>query len=106
MILLYERIGDRMRRIIKHLDKTILIISIILFVVGLIMVFSSSNVTAYMRHAVSPYNYFIKQAVFLLVGIVLALIMIPFNTRFYGFMSNWKTGVWGRRETYLSRCRL
>lgn len=76
-----------MRRIIKHLDKTILIISIILFVVGLIMVFSSSNVTAYMRHAVSPYNYFIKQAVFLLVGIFLALIMIPFNTRFYGFMS-------------------
>ena len=76
-----------MRRIIKYLDKTVLIISIVLFVVGLIMVFSSSNVTAYMRHAVSPYNYFLKQGIFLLVGVVLSIVMISFNTRFYGFMS-------------------
>ena len=49
-----------MKRVFKYLDKPLLIISIILFVVGLIMVFSSSNVTAYMTHAASPYNYFIK----------------------------------------------
>ena len=76
-----------MRKIIKYLDKTVLIISSVLFVVGLIMVFSSSNVTAYMRHAVSPYNYFFKQGIFLLVGVVFSIIMINFNTRFYGFMS-------------------
>jgi len=49
-----------MKRVFKYLDKPLLIISIILFVVGLIMVFSSSNVTAYMTHAASPYNYFIR----------------------------------------------
>ena len=76
-----------MRKIIKYLDKPVLIISIILFVVGLIMVFSSSNVTAYMRHAVSPYNYFVKQGIFLLVGVFFSLLMINFNTRFYGFVS-------------------
>ena len=76
-----------MKRIIKYIDKPLLIISIILFVVGLIMVFSSSNVTAYMQHAVSPYNYFIKQSVFLLVGLVLFIIMISFNTKFYGIIS-------------------
>ena len=76
-----------MKRVFKYLDKPLLIISIILFVVGLIMVFSSSNVTAYMTHAASPYNYFIKQGAFLLVGLIFSLIMIKFNTKLYGLLS-------------------
>lgn len=76
-----------MKRVLKYIDKPLLIISIILFVVGLIMVFSSSNVTAYMQHAVSPYIYFIKQGIFLLVGLIFCLIMIRFNTKFYGILS-------------------
>ena len=76
-----------MKRIIKYMDKPLFFISIILFTIGLIMVFSSSNVTAYMRHAVSPYNYFIKQGIFLFVGIVLSIIMIKFNTKVYGLLS-------------------
>lgn len=76
-----------MKRIIKYMDKPLFFISVILFVLGLIMVFSSSNVTAYMRHAVSPYNYFIKQGAFLLVGVILSVIMIRFNTKAYGLLS-------------------
>lgn len=76
-----------MKRIFKYSDKPLLILSIILFIVGLIMVFSSSNVTAYMNYAASPYIYFIKQGIFLLVGLILCLIMIRFNTKFYGFVS-------------------
>lgn len=77
-----------MGKVFKHLDKPLLIISVLLFVVGLIMVFSSSNVTAYMRYATSPYNYFIKQGIFLLIGLVLFFIMVRFNTKFYGIVSN------------------
>lgn len=76
-----------MKKIIKNIDKPLLIVSILLFIVGLIMVFSASNVTAYMSHAVSPYNYFIKQAIFLLVGLVLSLVMIKFTTKAYGVFS-------------------
>ena len=76
-----------MKRIIKYMDKPLFFISVILFTIGLIMVFSSSNVTAYMRHAVSPYNYFIKKGIFLLVGIVISVIMIKFNTKVYGLLS-------------------
>ncbi|MBQ9019384.1 MAG: FtsW/RodA/SpoVE family cell cycle protein [Bacilli bacterium] len=76
-----------MKRIIKYIDKPLLVVTIILFVFGLIMVFSASNVTAYMTHAVSPYNYFIKQGIFLLVGLLFALIMIRFNTKSYGMFS-------------------
>lgn len=76
-----------MKKIIKYTDKPLLLVSVVLFVFGLIMVFSASNVTAYMSHAVSPYNYFIKQLIFLLVGLFISLIIIKFNTRSYGFFS-------------------
>ncbi len=75
------------KRIFRNLDMPLLITTILLFVIGLVMVFSSSNVTAYMSHAVSPYNYFIKQAIFLAIGLIFSLIMIRFNTKFYGMVS-------------------
>lgn len=75
------------KKIAKYLDKPLLIVSVILFVIGLIMVFSASNVTAYMSHEVSPYNYFIKQALFLVAGIILFLVMIKFTTKAYGMFS-------------------
>ena len=48
-----------MKKTIRYIDKPLLIISILLFVFGLIMVFSASNVVAYMSYAASPYSYFI-----------------------------------------------
>lgn len=79
--------SDAMKKIIKYVDKPLLIVSVLLFIIGLIMVFSASNVTAYMSHEVSPYNYFIKQAVFLGVGLIMSLIMIKFTTKAYGVFS-------------------
>ena len=76
-----------MRKIIKYLDKPLLIISFLLFIIGLVMVFSASNVTAYMSHAVSPYNYFIKQGIFLIAGLIFSIIMINFTTKAYGMFS-------------------
>ena len=74
------------KHILRYLDMPLLITTVILFVIGLIMVFSSSNVTAYMSHAVSPYNYFIKQGIFLIVSLIFSLIMIRFNTKVYGML--------------------
>ena len=76
-----------MKKIIKYIDKPLFITTVLLFIMGLIMVFSASNVTAYMSHAVSPYNYFFKQGIFLLIGFIMFLIMIKFNTKSYGFFS-------------------
>lgn len=71
----------------KYLDIPLLIITVLLFIFGLIMVFSASNVTAYMSHAVSPYNYFIKQGGFLIVGFIIFLIITEFSVKSYGFFS-------------------
>lgn len=76
-----------MRRIIKNLDKPLLIVTMILFIFGLIMVFSASNVTAYMSKAASPYAFFIKQAVFLTVGFILFIFMIQISSKGYGRLS-------------------
>ena len=65
-----------MRKILKYTDKALLILSTILFSLGLIMVFSASHVVAYMSHAVSPYNYFIKQAFFLLSGVFICFVFL------------------------------
>ena len=59
-----------MKKIIKYVDKPLLIITTLLFIMGLIMIFSASNVTAYMSHAVSPYNYFLKQGIILIIGFI------------------------------------
>ena len=76
-----------MRKIFKYIDKPLLLITIALFIFGLIMVFSASNVTAYMSHAASPYKYFFKQGAFLLVGFIISLFLIRFNTRSYNYFS-------------------
>lgn len=75
------------KHVLRYLDIPLLITTILLFIIGLIMVFSASNVTAYMSYAVSPYNYFIKQGIFLVAGIIMSLIMIRFNTKLYGIFS-------------------
>lgn len=76
-----------MRRDFKYIDKTLLIISILLFVFGLIMVFSASNVIAYMSHHVSAYYYFIRQALFLLAGFFMFLVISRVSTKSYGPIS-------------------
>ena len=53
-----------MKKIIKYMDKPLFVITTLLFLMGLIMIFSASNVTAYMSLDTSPYNYFIKQGRF------------------------------------------
>lgn len=76
-----------MKKIIKYLDKPLLITSTILFIFGLIMIFSASNVIAYMAHEVSASYYFIKQSIFLIIGLILTLIMLRIPTKTYGIFS-------------------
>ena len=47
------------------------------------MIFSASNVTAYIKQGDSPYIYFIKQLVFVTVGAILFMIFIHTSTKKY-----------------------
>ena len=74
-------------KILKYIDKWLLLIATLLFVIGLVMIFSSSNVAAFMRYSSSPYRFLIRQAVFLAVGVIFSLVAVRFSTKFYGFIS-------------------
>ena len=74
-------------KVLKHTDKLLLFISVILFGFGLVMVFSASNITAFMRYYASPYRFLIKQALFLTIGFILSLAIINKNTKVYSFLS-------------------
>ena len=75
-----------MKKILKNLDKPLLLISIVLFIMGLIMIFSASNVTAYMKYSASPYRYFMKQSIFLLVSLIASVFIIKFKTKSYNII--------------------
>lgn len=74
-------------KVLKYIDKWLLLTSTLLFVIGLVMVFSSSNVAAFMRYSSSPYRFVIRQSIFLLVAVFFSLFALKFSTKFYGFVS-------------------
>ncbi len=77
----------KFKDIVKNIDKPLFILTLVLFVLGLVMIFSASNVTSYMNGG-SPYAYFLRQGLFLIVSFIFCLFMVKFNTKFYGMMSN------------------
>ena len=74
-------------KILKKIDKPLLIISIILFTVGLITIYSASNVTAYMLNEANPGRYFMKESIFLFAGLIICLLFILIPTKKYGGLS-------------------
>ena len=72
---------------IKKMDKTLLFTSVILLVIGLVMVFSASNVTSFMKYKTTPYYFFNRQLLFLILSIILAFVILRFNTKSYGYIS-------------------
>lgn len=77
-----------MKKLIKNLDKPLLIISVILFIIGLIMIFSSSSITSFMKYNASPYLYFFKQCLFLGFSLLLCLFILPFHSKSYRIFSS------------------
>lgn len=72
-----------MKKILSKLDKPLLIITIIFFIFGLIMILSASSMESYMRYNYSPYHYFVRQAIFLGIGLITFFFVIIFPTKNY-----------------------
>jgi len=72
---------------VKKLDKWLVVSVIILLIVGLIMIFSASNVTSYMKYAKSPYYYFIRQFIFLIPSLIISFFILKIDTKVYHYFS-------------------
>ena len=72
-----------MKKILSKLDKPLLVVTFIFFVFGLLMILSASSMESYMRYNYSPYHYFVRQALFLIVGMFIFFFFFIFPTRNY-----------------------
>ncbi len=72
---------------LKKLDKWLVICTFILLVIGLVMIFSASNVTSYMTYSKSPYNFFLRQLIFLIGSLILVFFILKINTKSYHYFS-------------------
>lgn len=76
-----------MRKILGKLDKPLLIVSFVFFVFGLIMILSASSMESYMRYDYSTYHYFVRELIFLIVGLILFMFVVVFPTKNYKKLS-------------------
>ena len=74
-------------KVLKYTDKVLLLVSVLLFAIGLVMIFSASNIAAFMRYGANPYNFLLKQAFFLGLGVIVSLIVVNFSTKSYSALS-------------------
>ena len=78
---------------IKYVDKWLFFVTILLFGIGTIMIFSASNVSFYMRYATSPYKYLIRQIEILIIGFIIFIASLFFNVKFISRVSSFITYV-------------
>lgn len=67
----------------SKIDKLLLATIIIFSIFGLIMVLSASSMESYMRYDKSPYNYFFRHLIFVLLGLVAYFILHLVPTKVY-----------------------
>ncbi|MGM9881244.1 MAG: FtsW/RodA/SpoVE family cell cycle protein [Bacilli bacterium] len=77
-----------MRKLLSKIDKPLLIAMIIFLIFGLIMILSASSMESYMRYNYSPYHYFLRQGIFLIIGLIVFFFVIIFPTKNYKKIAN------------------
>lgn len=74
-------------KFLKYIDKFLFFVSVSFFLIGLVMIFSASNIAAFMRYDANPYYFLLKQSINLIVGFAAFLIIIRFSTKTYSALS-------------------
>ena len=82
-----------MKKLLSKIDKPLLIVTFIFFIFGLIMILSASSMESYMRYNFSPYHYFFRQGLFLLIGIIIFCFIIIFPTKNYKKLDKFIIGI-------------
>ena len=82
-----------MKKLLSKIDKPLLIVTFIFFIFGLIMILSASSMESYMRYNFSPYHYFFRQTLFLLIGIIIFCFVIIFPTKNYKKLDKFIIGI-------------
>ncbi len=75
--------SQSIRKILKDLDKPLLIVTIVGFIFGLLTIVTASSRAAVVNYDVSIYYYFFRQLIYIIVGTIIALIILKTDTKKY-----------------------
>ena len=70
-------------KLIKDLDKPLLIASAALFIFGLLNIVTASSRAAVVNYDVSIYYYFYRQLLFIILGLIAGTVIIKTDTKYY-----------------------
>ena len=70
-------------KLLKNLDKPLLIASAALFIFGLLNIVTASSRAAVVNYDVSIYYYFYRQLIFIVLGLIGGFIIIKTDTKYY-----------------------
>lgn len=70
-------------KILKKIDVGLFIIMILLIAIGIVMIFSASNVAAIVRYKQSPLGYFFKQSIWALIALIGFFIILFIDSKHY-----------------------
>ena len=77
-----------MKKILSKIDIQLFIMVILYILLGLVMIYSASSVTAVVRYGYQPYHFFIRQAIFVLVAFFIGFfVILRFPTRNYALFT-------------------
>jgi len=76
----------KLRKTMLDMDKVLLVVSIILFVFGLLNIVNASSQAVVIKYNTSLYNYFYKQLFSLIVGLFATILIIKIPTKKYYFL--------------------
>lgn len=72
-----------LKKLFNKMDKPLLLITILFFLFGLLNIVTASSREAVVRYEVSPYHYFFKQLIMLVIGSVISVIILNLKTKTY-----------------------
>lgn len=75
--------SQSLKKILRDLDKPLLIITLVGFIFGLLTIVTASSRAAVVNYDVSIYYYFFKQLTFIIIGFIIALIILKTDTSKY-----------------------
>lgn len=76
-----------MKKIISNINFPLLLLMIIYSIFGLLMIFSASSVAAVLRYEVPTNYFFLRQAMWVIFGYIVGLIILVVPTKYYRFFS-------------------
>lgn len=80
-------IGEKMKDIIRKMDKPLFFLILLFCTFGLIMIFSSSSVSAILRYKTTSMHFFTNQLMFIILSFLAGFVALKIPTSKYNFFS-------------------